>query len=67
MSLPDSGLGELTVVGHPFAPIGMGEHLRSTVRALRAAGVRPRLLDVYGLDRGPVSYTHLTLPTKRIV
>ncbi|MBC7167446.1 glycosyltransferase family 4 protein [Phenylobacterium sp.] len=52
MSLPDSGLGELTVVGHPFAPIGMGEHLRSTVRALRAAGVRPRLLDVYGLDRG---------------
>ena len=52
MSLPDAGLGELTVVGHPFAPIGMGEHLRSTVRALRAVGVRPKLLDVYGLDRG---------------
>lgn len=52
MSAPDAGLGELTVVGHPFAPIGMGEHLRSTVRALRAAGVQPKLLDVYGLDRG---------------
>jgi glycosyltransferase involved in cell wall biosynthesis len=45
-------LTDLVVVGHPFAPIGMGEHLRSTVRALRAAGLKPGLLDVYGLDRG---------------
>lgn len=48
----DADLGDMVVVGHPFAPIGMGEHLRSTVRALRAAGLRPGLLDVYGLDRG---------------
>jgi len=45
-------LTDLVVVGHPFAPIGMGEHLRSTVRALRAAGLKPGLLDVYGLHRG---------------
>ncbi len=48
----DGDLTDLVVVGHPFAPIGMGEHLRSTVRALRAAGLKPGLLDVYGLDRG---------------
>ncbi|MCG9916317.1 MAG: glycosyltransferase family 4 protein [Phenylobacterium sp.] len=49
---PQGELEDLVVVGHPFAPIGMGEHLRSTVRALRAAGLKPGLLDVYGLDRG---------------
>lgn len=54
MSAPDreTDLSDLVVVGHPFAPIGMGEHLRSTVRALRAAGLKPGLLDVYGMDRG---------------
>jgi glycosyltransferase involved in cell wall biosynthesis len=42
-------LSEPTVlVGHPFAPIGMGEHLRATFRALRAARVSVRILDVYG-------------------
>lgn len=42
------------LVGHPFAPIGMGELLRSTFRALRAAQVPVRLLDVYGMpDRDP--------------
>ncbi len=35
------------IVGHPFAPIGMGQHLRSTFRALRAAQVRVKILDVY--------------------
>ena len=38
----------VVIVGHPFAPIGMGEHLRSTFRALRAAKLRVQLLDVYG-------------------
>ena len=38
----------VVLVGHPFAPIGMGEHLRATFRALRAARVPARLLDVYG-------------------
>ena len=36
------------LVGHPFAPIGMGEHLRTTFRALRAAHVPVHVLDVYG-------------------
>lgn len=44
-----SALSEpVVLVGHPFAPIGMGEHLRSTFRALRAAHVPARILDVYG-------------------
>lgn len=38
----------ITLVGHPFAPIGMGEHLRATFRALRAGGLDPRVRDVYG-------------------
>ena len=37
---------EVTIVGYPFLPIGMGEHTRSTVRAFQAAGVAPRLVDV---------------------
>jgi glycosyltransferase involved in cell wall biosynthesis len=36
----------VTVVGYPFQPTGMAEHARSTVRALLAAGIAPRLLDV---------------------
>lgn len=40
----------VTVVGHPFAPIGMGEHCRATFRALRAVGVDARLHDVYGAN-----------------
>jgi glycosyltransferase involved in cell wall biosynthesis/SAM-dependent methyltransferase len=39
---------DVCLVGHPFAPIGMGEQLRSSFRALRSVGVRPGLLDVYG-------------------
>ncbi|MET0271860.1 MAG: glycosyltransferase family 4 protein [Phenylobacterium sp.] len=42
---PSAGI-EVTVVGYPFAPTGMGEHGRSTVRALRAVGVEPRIVDV---------------------
>jgi glycosyltransferase involved in cell wall biosynthesis len=37
---------ELTIVGYPFLPIGMGEHARSTFRAFRAAGTTAGLLDV---------------------
>jgi glycosyltransferase involved in cell wall biosynthesis len=36
------------LVGHPFAAIGTAESLRCSVRALRAAGLDPALLDVYG-------------------
>lgn len=40
---------DLCLVGHPYAPIGMGEHVRLTFRAMRAAGLRPGLADIYGL------------------
>ncbi|MBV9653030.1 MAG: glycosyltransferase [Acetobacteraceae bacterium] len=43
-----SGSAPITVVGHPFAPIGMGEVLRSVVRSLRAAHVPVVVLDVFG-------------------
>lgn len=36
------------VIGHPSAPIGMGEHPRSVFKALRAAGAEARLVDIYG-------------------
>ncbi len=43
----------VTVVGYPFRPIGMGEHARSTLRALQAGGVTPALVDV-ALDNGEI-------------
>lgn len=36
------------VVGHPSAPIGMGEHSRSVYRAVREAGADCKLVDIYG-------------------
>ncbi len=45
----------VTLVGHPFAPHGMGEHLRGAFRALRSAGVDAHVRDVYGMY-GPTSY-----------
>jgi glycosyltransferase involved in cell wall biosynthesis len=41
----------LHVVGHPFAPLGMGTHMRVAVRALDAARVPAAVVDVYGHDR----------------
>ena len=37
----------LCLVGHPYVPIGMGEHIRGTCRALRSVVRRPVLLDIY--------------------
>ena len=37
---------DVTIVGYPFLPIGMGEHARSTLRAFQAVGVAPKLVDV---------------------
>jgi glycosyltransferase involved in cell wall biosynthesis len=34
-------------VGHPYMPIGMGEHLRASVRSLRAVGLAPSIKDVF--------------------
>jgi glycosyltransferase involved in cell wall biosynthesis len=40
----------ITIVGHPFAPIGMGELMRATFRALGAVGVDAAVRDVYGMS-----------------
>jgi glycosyltransferase involved in cell wall biosynthesis len=36
------------LVGHPYIPQGMGEHIRSSFRAFQAAGLNLPLRDVYG-------------------
>jgi glycosyltransferase involved in cell wall biosynthesis len=41
---------KVVLAGHPFAPIGRGEDLRCTYRALRSIGVRPKVLDIYSLQ-----------------
>jgi glycosyltransferase involved in cell wall biosynthesis len=42
--------GTVCLVGHPFAPIGMGEHVRCSYRALRSVAIRPAITDIYGLQ-----------------
>lgn len=45
-----SGEGnDVCLVGHPYAPIGMGEHVRCTYRALQSVGIRATLTDIYKL------------------
>lgn len=46
-----SALPDICLVGHPFAPIGRGEDVRCTFRALRAAAVSAGILDLYAYDR----------------
>jgi glycosyltransferase involved in cell wall biosynthesis len=41
------------VVGHPFAPIGMGEHLRAVARGLAEVGVKAGIVDIYGPNGRP--------------
>jgi len=40
------------LVGHPFAPIGTGECLRASFRALRSVGLRPAIINAFGLRYG---------------
>jgi glycosyltransferase involved in cell wall biosynthesis len=42
---------DVCLVGHPYAPIGMGEHVRATFRSLRAVFNTPKLHDIYKLER----------------
>ena len=42
----------LDLVGHPFAPIGTGECLRASFRALRSAGLKPAIVNAFGLRYG---------------
>ena len=40
----------IRLVGHPYAPIGMGEHVRCTYRALRSVAMQPTMTDIYKLQ-----------------
>ena len=42
-----SGLPEITLIGHPRVPIGMGEQLRSHAAALAAVQVEHRIYDLF--------------------
>jgi glycosyltransferase involved in cell wall biosynthesis len=37
----------ISLIGHPFAPIGRGEDLRCAYRALKAVGISPHVVSVY--------------------
>lgn len=62
---------DIALVGHPFAPIGMGEHVRCVFRALRSVGISPSIVDIYGLnDPEPDAEIELLpyveLPTRKV-
>jgi glycosyltransferase involved in cell wall biosynthesis len=40
----------VVVVGHPFAPSGRGENIRSTHKSLLAAGLTSGIFDIYGRE-----------------
>jgi glycosyltransferase involved in cell wall biosynthesis len=45
----------VTLIGHPFAPIGRGEDLRAAYRGFKAVGIEPHVVNVYNggsEDRG---------------
>ncbi len=39
--------GPIVLAGYPFVPIGVGEHLRASIRSCRAVGLPCQVLDVY--------------------
>lgn len=39
---------QLNLVGHPYIPIGMGEHIRTSCRALRSVAQPATLTDIFG-------------------
>lgn len=53
---------EIALIGHPFAPIGMGEHVRCSFRALMSVAQKPALVDLYGLSDAAESGTLDLLP-----
>ncbi len=56
----------ITLIGHPFASIGMGEQLRSHVRALEAVHLRPGVIDIFRhAGRGDPAHQALIAPLER--
>ena len=39
---------KVVLLGHPFAPIGTGEHIRCSFRAFRSIGLKVGIRDIYG-------------------
>ena len=63
MSMIQSAESAVCLVGHPFAPIGMGEHVRSSWRAVNAAGYAPSVRDIYALNsRSDLDYERELAP-----
>src|SRR5260221_10440221 len=42
---------KICLIGHPYAPMGMGEHVGCVYRALRSVALRPALMDIYRMNR----------------
>lgn len=55
VTMPAATTPDMCLVGHPFAPIGRGEDVRCSFRALRSVALRPSLLDLYGYQRPDAS------------
>ena len=47
LKIPEFADVPITFVGHPFAPIGMGEQMRSHVQAASALGLHHRVFDIF--------------------
>ena len=45
--MADLDTTKITIIGHPWAPIGMGEQLRSHVRAAQALNLDVRVYDIF--------------------
>jgi glycosyltransferase involved in cell wall biosynthesis len=41
---------DVCLVGHPYAPIGMGEHIRASFRSFKRVHQTPNLIDIYQIE-----------------
>lgn len=61
--MADGSLQPVTLIGHPFANIGMGEQLRSSLRSLQAVHVDCRVVDIFrAAPRGDPDHAALVAP-----
>lgn len=58
MSKSGRSLPRVCLIGHPFAPIGRGEDVRSIFLALKAAGIFPTVIDIYEFQEPDPSAIH---------
>ena len=70
--MPNFRVKKLVIVGFGMIGASIAKAVRKKFLAEKIVGIDPSIEHLrYGVDQGlidePVSYTHLTLPTKRIV